>query len=86
MYVLRATVNIDWLPDGGGPVSQSVSQTLGFVVGLNGNVAPIAVIGGDTMVSGDIADVATKLGQAVQTYYTANLALLQSWSTGGPAS
>lgn len=88
MYVLTGSVNISWLPDGGGPMTVPTAQTLKVLIdyvpaqaGIA--AAPIAVPGGDAPSTGNLNTAATAFGTAVSTMLQANVTQIQNWASGG---
>jgi len=88
MYVIEATVNINWIGDGIGNFPQKQAQTLQVAVSngqtLAGFVSPMILVpGGDAPSTGNISTACTTLGTTVATLLNANIAQIQGFATGG---
>jgi len=89
---LSGQVNVNWIPDGAGPMSVPSMQTLQLDIGplLSNNLAgygPVQIVNStnDTLTAAQVNTAATAFGSLVASYFgTTALSTLQGWATGSP--
>jgi hypothetical protein len=89
---ITGELNVNWVPDGAGPMSVASMQTLQLDIGplaannLTG-YGPVQIVTStnDTLTAAQVNTACTTLGSLVASYFgTTALSTLQGWATGSP--
>ena len=86
-YSIRGVINVDWIPEGSGPATVPVAQTLSYTIGAQPAAGHTAVqitestIG--SLTAAQVNTACTTFGSLMASYFgTVSLATIQAFSTG----
>jgi len=87
---IKGQVNVNWVPDGAGPLSVPSMQTLQLDFGAPSGSAifsPVQIVNStnDTLTAAQVNTACAAVGTLLASYFgTTALGTLQAWATGSP--